>query len=198
MGRCHQRFTAITDHGPMKQAILELFRSKGELAYEGEGISQIAHGWQCGQLALQAGATPALQLASWLHDIGHLLSDLRGTPTLQGLDDSHEHTGANVLAAIWGPAVAEPVRLHVQAKRYLVATFSQYRERLSEDSLRSLALQGGPLSMEECVCFQANPYALDAQQLRTWDDTGKRVGWFSADALSELEALMGQVACLKG
>ena len=54
MGRCHQRFTAITDHGPMKQAILELFRSKGELAYEGEGISQIAHGWQCGQLALQA------------------------------------------------------------------------------------------------------------------------------------------------
>ena len=198
MGRCHQRFTAITDHGPMKQAILELFRSKGELAYEGEGISQIAHGWQCGQLALQAGATPALQLASWLHDIGHLLSDLRGTPTLQGLDDSHEHTGANVLAAIWGPVVAEPVRLHVQAKRYLVATFSQYRERLSEDSLRSLALQGGPLSMEECVRFQANPYALDAQQLRTWDDTGKRGGWFSADALSELEALMGQVACLKG
>jgi len=178
------------------QQILELLRAKGELAYEGEGISQIAHGWQCGQLARHAGATPALQLASWLHDIGHLLSDLEGTPTLQGMDDRHENKGAQMLDAIWGPAVAEPVRLHVDAKRYLVATFPQYRARLSEDSLRSLALQGGPMSLEECVRFQAMPYALDAQQLRSWDDTGKRIGWFAADtALSELEALMGQVAC---
>ena len=176
---------ARTDYCAMNPAhtLLELLRAKGDLAYEGEGISQIAHGWQCGQLALQAGATPALQLASWLHDIGH------------------EHTGARLLAAIWGPAVAEPVRLHVDAKRYLVATYPQYRERLSEDSLRSLALQGGPMSLEECVQFQASPYALDAQQLRSWDDIGKRVGWFAADqgqALTELEALMGQVPYFKG
>ena len=155
--------------------ILELFRAKGELAYEGEGISQIMHGWQCGQLALQAGASPALQLASWLHDIGHLLTELEGTPTLQGIDDSHEHTGARLLDALWGPAVAEPVRLHVDAKRYLVATYPEYRARLSEDSQRSLALQGGAMTLEECLRFQANPYALDAQQLRAWDDTGKRV-----------------------
>jgi predicted HD phosphohydrolase len=176
--------------------ILELFRNKGGLAYEGEGISQIAHGWQCGQLALLAGASPALQLASWLHDIGHLLSNLEGTPTLQGMDDRHENTGAHLLDALWGPAVAEPVRLHVEAKRYLVATYPEYRARLSEDSLRSLVLQGGPMTLEEGVRFQANPYALDAQQLRAWDDTGKRVGWFardSAQALAELQALMARV-----
>ena len=198
---CHQGFMAQAEHRAMNTAhtLLELFRAKGELAYEGEGISQLAHGWQCGQLALQAGATPALQLASWLHDIGHLLSDLAGTPTLQGLDDRHEATGAQLLATIWGPAVAEPVRLHVHAKRYLVAAFPHYRERLSEDSLRSLALQGGPMSLAECVQFQTSPYALDAQQLRSWDDTGKRVGWFAADtALSELEALMGQVPYCRG
>lgn len=176
--------------------ILELFRSKGDLAYDGEGISQIAHGWQCGQLALLAGASPALQLASWLHDIGHLLSDFEGTPTLQGLDDRHENTGAQLLQALWGADVAEPVRLHVQAKRFLVAANPDYLAHLSADSVRSLALQGGPMSIEECVRFQANAYALDAQQLRSWDDVGKRVGWFAPDseaALAELRALMARV-----
>ncbi|NVO05915.1 MAG: phosphohydrolase [Rhodoferax sp.] len=194
---CHQIVTARAEHGGMKQAhILELFRAKGDLAYEGEGISQIAHGWQCGQLALQAGASVELQLASWLHDIGHLLSDLQGTPTLQGMDDRHENTGADLLETIWGPAVSEPVRLHVAAKRYLVATYPAYRARLSEDSLRSLALQGGPMAVDECVRFQAGPYALDAQQLRSWDDSGKRLGWFARDnaqALDQLQALMAQL-----
>jgi phosphonate degradation associated HDIG domain protein len=179
------------------QSILGLFRSRGELAYDGEGISQLAHGWQCRQLALQAGASPALQLAAWLHDIGHLVSDLPNTPTLQGQDDRHEITGARLLATVWGPSVAEPVRLHVDAKRYLVSAYPEYRARLSADSVRSLALQGGPLSLQECVGFQASPYALDAQQLRSWDDSAKRLGWFAdstAQALSELAALMARQA----
>jgi phosphonate degradation associated HDIG domain protein len=183
------------------QAILELFARKGAIAYEGEGISQIEHAWQCGQLARAAGASQTLQLASWLHDLGHLLTDLSGSPTVQGIDDRHEHTAARVLDAIWGPDVAEPVRLHVAAKRYLVATHPEYCERLSPDSVRSLALQGGPMPLEECVAFQANRYALDAQQLRSWDDAGKRPEWFASDtqqALDELRALMDRVHFLPG
>jgi predicted HD phosphohydrolase len=178
------------------QTILELFARKGDIAYEGEGISQIEHAWQCGQLARAAGASQALQLASWLHDLGHLLTALSGSPTLQGIDDRHEHTGAGMLDAIWGSSVAEPVRLHVAAKRYLVATYSEYGEQLSPDSVRSLALQGGPMSLTECIEFQASRYALDAQQLRSWDDAGKRPGWFASDtqhALAELRALMDRV-----
>jgi phosphonate degradation associated HDIG domain protein len=178
------------------QAILDLFTRKGAIAYEGEGISQIVHAWQCGQLARAAGASQALQLASWLHDLGHLLTDLSGSPTVQGIDDRHEHSGASMLDAIWGPSVAEPVRLHVQAKRYLVATYPEYRERLSPDSVRSLALQGGPMSAQECEAFQASRYALDAQQLRAWDEAGKRPGWFANDvqhALDELRSLMDRV-----
>lgn len=178
------------------QTILDLLRSKGGIAYDGEGISQIAHAWQCGQLARAAGASQALQLASWLHDLGHLLTDLSGSPTVQGIDDRHEHSAARMLDAIWGPAVAEPVRLHVQAKRYLVAAHPEYRAQLSPDSVRSLALQGGPMSLEECVRFQASRYALDAQQLRAWDDRGKRPDWFASDlqqALDELRALMDRV-----
>jgi phosphonate degradation associated HDIG domain protein len=179
------------------QTILELFARKGGIAYEGEGISQIEHAWQCGQLARSAGASQALQLASWLHDLGHLMTDLSGSPTMQGIDDRHEYSGARMLDAIWGPAVAEPVRLHVAAKRYLVATHSEYSERLSPDSVRSLALQGGPMDLNECIHFQASRYALDAQQLRSWDDAGKRPGWFSSDtqhALDELRALMDRVS----
>jgi phosphonate degradation associated HDIG domain protein len=181
------------------QTILELFARKGAIAYEGEGISQIAHAWQCGQLARAAGATQALQLASWLHDLGHLLTDLSGSPTVQGIDDCHEHSAACMLDAIWGPAVAEPVRLHVAAKRYLVATYPEYQARLSPDSVRSLALQGGPMDLGECVRFQASRFALDAQQLRAWDDSGKQVDWFASDAqhaLDELRALMDRVRYL--
>jgi predicted HD phosphohydrolase len=173
--------------------ILGLFARKGGLAYEGEGISQIAHAWQCGQLSRQAGATPSLQLASWLHDMGHLLTDHLGTPTLEGLNDRHEESAAELIAPIWGNAVAEPVRLHVNAKRYLVSTHAQYLTALSEDSKRSLILQGGIFSDEECARFQTNPFAIDAQRLRSWDDLAKREGWFaqsSSAALGELEALM--------
>ena len=195
---CHHIDTASIHHGVMNnpQSILELFARKGAIAYEGEGISQIEHAWQCGQLARAAGASQALQLASWLHDLGHLLTDLDGSPTVQGIDDRHEHTAARMLDAIWGHDVAEPVRLHVAAKRYLVATYPQYCEQLSPDSVRSLALQGGPMDLAECIEFQASRYALDAQQLRSWDDSGKRPGWFASDtqhALNELRALMDRV-----
>lgn len=176
--------------------ILALWQQKGALAYDGEGISQLEHAWQCGQLALQAGATPELQLASWLHDIGHLMTDLPGSPTMDGIDDRHENLGAQALLPLWGAAVSEPVRQHVQAKRYLVATRPGYADKLSVDSVRSLALQGGPMSSVDCLAFAARPYALDAQQLRAWDDSGKRVGWFAVDvdaALAELGALMGLV-----
>ena len=181
------------------QTILDLFARKGHIAYDGEGISQITHAWQCGQLARAAGAPAALQLASWLHDLGHLLTDLEGSPTVQGIDDRHEASGARMLHAIWGPAVAEPVRWHVAAKRYLVATNPTYHGRLSPDSVRSLALQGGPMDVEECAAFAAQAYALQAQQLRSWDEAGKRVGWFAAgtqQALDELQALMQQLPVL--
>jgi phosphonate degradation associated HDIG domain protein len=179
------------------QDLIELLRQKGDLAYDGEGISQLEHAWQCGQLARNAGATPALQLASWLHDIGHLMSPLQGTPTLNGLDDLHETLGADILHSVWGPDVSEPVRLHVQAKRYLVATAPAYLQKLSPDSLRSLALQGGPMSTHECADFESNRFANDAQRLRAWDDLGKRQGWLDGGpqaALDELRTLMEVVS----
>ncbi|MFX5801369.1 hypothetical protein ABTE09_19860, partial [Acinetobacter baumannii] len=88
------------------------------------------------QLALRAQASPALQAAAWLHDIGHLLDGETDTPTLHGHDDRHEARAAALLRPWFGAAVADPVALHVEAKRYLVATQADYAARLSADSQR--------------------------------------------------------------
>jgi predicted HD phosphohydrolase len=62
--------------------------------------------------------------------------------------------------------VAEPVRLHVQAKRYLVKRNPHYLDRLSDDSRRSLALQGGAMSDAECAAFECSPHHKPALLLR--------------------------------
>jgi gamma-butyrobetaine dioxygenase len=69
--------------------------------------------------------------------------------------------------------VVEPVRLHVAAKRYLCAVEPGYLERLTRDSIESLALQGGPMSGDEVDAFLALPYASDAVALRRLDEAAK-------------------------
>ena len=80
---------------------------------------------------------------------------------------------AQALSGLFGAAVAEPVALHVRAKRYLVAVQPTYARALSPDSVRSLALQGGPMTPAECDAFMALPHAQDALRLRVWDDSAK-------------------------
>jgi len=69
--------------------------------------------------------------------------------------------------------VVQPVALHVLAKRYLVSTNRDYQAQLSEDSIRSLALQGGSMTEVECQAFIKMPFSQDAISLRQWDDAGK-------------------------
>jgi phosphonate degradation associated HDIG domain protein len=153
--------------------IAEIYQEKGYLSYDGDGISQLDHAWQCGQLAKESGASPKLQLAAWLHDIGHLLSKKEGTPTTYGHNDHHEQTGGKYLAKFFSGEVTQPVLMHVLAKRYLVTTDANYYKFLSPDSIRSLALQGGEMSKDECDQFIGHPFASDAILLRRWDELGK-------------------------
>lgn len=200
LGFCHlvdmQRVHSPGMQTTMNQ-ILALYEQGGDRVYAGEPVTQLMHAWQCGRLAEKSGASAALQLASWLHDLGHLWVNLEGTPTLRGQDDVHENVGAQLLLPLFGPAVSEPVRLHVEAKRYLVSTRETYARKLSPDSVRSLQLQGGPMTPEACAAFEAEPFFADAVKLRVWDDLGKKAGWFEdtrRDALSHLMQLMRVVA----
>jgi len=69
--------------------------------------------------------------------------------------------------------VLEPIKLHVDAKRYLCATRQGYYDALSPDSKRSLTLQGGIYSPQEAGAFIAKPHAADAVSVRLWDDLAK-------------------------
>jgi len=72
--------------------------------------------------------------------------------------------------------VADLVALHVQAKRYLVATEPGYGAELASDSVASLANQGGSMSPDEVAAFGALPLAPAAVALRRADDRGKVEG----------------------
>ncbi len=141
--------------------------------YAGEPVTQTDHALQCAMQAEQSGANPEMIAAALLHDVGHLLHDFDEDCAEQGVDDRHEELGAEWLQTHFGPEVSEPVRLHVPAKRYRCSVDQAYRDRLSEASLLSLRLQGGPMNEEEAKRFRAHPFFGDAIQLRTWDEAAK-------------------------
>lgn len=136
-------------------------------------INQRAHAVQSGHHARQQGLSDALITAALLHDIGHMVHELGEHPAARGIDDQHEAVGAHWLMQHFGPNVCEPVRLHVAAKRYLCAVEPAYRDRLSRDSIESLALQGGPMSADDVAAFEREPYWQDAVTLRRIDELAK-------------------------
>lgn len=158
-------------------ALIELYHRRGGAAYD-EVVTQTAHAAQCGQQAMDHGASVPAIVAAFLHDIGHLLAGERDSePT----DRHHEDVGARFLAN-WFPAeVTEPVRLHVPAKRYLCAVEPTYHDGLSPASVASLELQGGPMSADEVAAFEALPGHEQAVDLRRWDDLAKVVDAPTAD-----------------
>jgi phosphonate degradation associated HDIG domain protein len=153
--------------------IRELFGRKGHRLYAGEPVTQLEHALQSAARAEAEAAPPALVCAALLHDLGHMLNDQGETPTLRGIDDAHQYAALPFLRDTFGDDVLEPIKLHVDAKRYLCATRPGYYDALSADSKRSLALQGGVYSVEEASAFIARPYAKDAVRVRLWDDLAK-------------------------
>jgi len=93
-----------------------------------------------------------------------------------GIDARHEDLGHAWLAQHFGPEVTAPVRMHVDAKRYLCATDPEYLSLLSPASMQSLQLQGGPFTEAEACAFEQRPFAREAVRLRRWDDLAKVPG----------------------
>jgi phosphonate degradation associated HDIG domain protein len=161
--------------------ILELFSARGADNYFGETVSTTQHSLQAAHFAQRAGASDALIVAALLHDLGHLIEAAPDDIAEWTEDAHHEQVGSRWLAKSFGPQIAEPVRLHVPAKRYLCTTDASYLSKLSPASLITLKLQGGPMSAAEIERFTAEPFHHDAIRLRHWDDAGKVAGLATAD-----------------
>jgi phosphonate degradation associated HDIG domain protein len=153
--------------------IFELYEGHGAGAYFGEPVTVTGHCLQAAYFAQRAGAPDALVLAALLHDIGHLIEAVPADIADWKTDARHEQTGSAWLASRFGPAVSEPVRLHVPAKRYLCATDAAYFGLLSSASVVTLGLQGGAMTPAEVAAFEAVPHFRDAVRLRHWDDQAK-------------------------
>lgn len=150
--------------------LLALYKDKGVAQYGREAVSQTEHALQCAALAEAEDAGDALIAAALLHDVGHLLAK-HGDNT--DINDMHESIGWGFLKTNFGPEVAEPVRLHVEAKRYLCAVDSTYFGILSPASVHSLELQGGWHTPAEALSFEKTEFYQDAVNLRRWDDRAK-------------------------
>jgi len=153
--------------------LADILESMGQRRYGLSEVNQLQHALQAALLAENAGCTPSLIAAALLHDIGHMVHGLGEDPAADGIDDRHEILGHDYLSRFFRAEVCEPVRLHVAAKRYLCGTEPDYFSRLAPDSVRSLALQGGPMSTEKVAAFRALPYAEDAVSLRRFDERAK-------------------------
>jgi predicted HD phosphohydrolase len=125
-----------------------------------------------------------LAVAGLVHDVGQLLPGAR--------DETHATGGASAVRGALGERVAGIVALHVEAKRYLVATEANYRVRLSDDSVVSLGRQGGILGPGQASTFLALTYAADAVTLRRADDGAKILG-LAVAGLDEWVPLLRQM-----
>jgi gamma-butyrobetaine dioxygenase len=158
------------------ESIERTFLSAEGMTYLGEDVTMIQHQLQAGALAI--GCSDALVVAALMHDIGHVIGRQEGeADAAEALADDrdahHDASGARWLSRWFGPGVTEPVRLHVSAKRFLVSTERDYAAKLSEASVHTLRLQGGPMSAQEARDFQVLRYARDAVALRRLDEAAK-------------------------
>jgi [1-hydroxy-2-(trimethylamino)ethyl]phosphonate dioxygenase len=158
------------------ERIFQLLDSRGTGRYGLSAVTQKEHALQSADLATKRGLGDALVIAALFHDLGHLLVGDDVNLAQRGVDDLHEETSANALAKLFGNDVAEPVRLHVAAKRYLCAVNPAYYDKLSEDSRQSLLLQGGPMSPLEVAAFDKLEHRAAALALRMIDDEAKVAG----------------------
>ena len=166
----------VLDRDTIVAFLARIFDERGAEEYLGEPVTVAEHMLQGAMLAEAENAGDELIAAALLHDIGHFTSSF-GTYSPEDTEDRHhDDEGARLLQPFFPPAIVECVRLHVAAKRYLCATDPSYFGRLSEASVHTLSLQGGPMSSDEVAAFRRSPFHSEEVRVRRWDEAGKEAG----------------------
>jgi len=151
--------------------IINKYQNNNSL-YIGEKVTMTEHMIQTAMLAEENQSSASLICACLLHDYGHFIIEDPDQLVSKSLDGKHEDIGFNFLKNYFKPEVVEPIKLHVQAKRYLCREKS-YWNTLSEASKVSLKLQGGIMNDSEARKFISFKFHDEAILLRKYDDEGK-------------------------
>jgi phosphonate degradation associated HDIG domain protein len=177
------------------QEVHDLLVRRGQTQYGLEAINQLEHTLQCANLAERAGETSETIVACLLHDLGHLLAAEREGAVEHDTskDDLHQFIALPFLRGLFPDAVLEPIRMHVDAKRYLCLIDSGYWGDLSIASKHSLEQQGGIFDEEQAQAFIAQPFAEEAVRLRRYDDLAKVKGK-AVPSLDHYQARLAEVA----
>jgi phosphonate degradation associated HDIG domain protein len=171
--------------------IIDLYERRGAKMYGSEAVNQTEHALQCAMLAAEGGASAELIAAAFLHDVGHLIAELPHCLERES-DDVHQYLAIPFLRGTFADAVLEPIRLHVDAKRYLCKVERGYWVELSPASKHSLSLQGGTFDAITADRFLSRPFAWDAIRLRRWDDLAKIAG-HPTPSLRDFEPLLRSI-----
>ena len=181
--------------------IAQLLSSRATTWYGQEAVSQLEHALQCAHLAEAAGETESTVVAALLHDLGHIIGQNKpeDSPAESGdhaapeKDDLHQYVALPFLRSLFPDAVLEPIKLHVDAKRYVCAVDAAYWEAVSPASKHSLVLQGGACDAAQVHAFEALPFCQEAVRLRRYDDLAKVPGAPTA-GLAHFSQTMARVA----
>ena len=141
--------------------------------YIGEKVTMSEHMIQTAMLAEKAKCDDDLICSCLLHDYGHFILENPDELVKENLDGKHEDVGYEYLKNIFKKEIIEPIKYHVQAKRYL-ARDEKYFNLLSEASKISLKLQGGVLNDEESIIFEVQDYFKSTILLRKFDEAAKK------------------------
>ncbi len=155
--------------------IKSLFDQYGRQPYYGEDVSQFEHAAQSAELARRDGFNEEVQIAAFLHDIGHMLP----TDDPAELMDEYGRRDHEGVAADWlrergfSDRIGLLIENHVNAKRYLTWKNPTYFAALSEASLQTLTYQGGPMEEGEALVFENNLHFDLIIRMRRWDEAAK-------------------------
>ncbi|MGZ3945987.1 MAG: HDIG domain-containing metalloprotein [Mucilaginibacter sp.] len=175
--------------------VFALYELHGDEDYIGEPVSQIEHMSQAAALAQIEGYDDEVVLAAFFHDIGHLCMADGEVASMDGFGNvDHEQLGADYLMSRgFSRRIADLVKSHVIAKRYLTYKYPEYYEKLSPASRATLDFQGGRMNAAEAEAFEANPNADLIIKMREWDDLAKEtdtpvenIDWLKQIALKHL------------
>jgi predicted HD phosphohydrolase len=150
-----------------------IFERRSGEEYLGEPVTMGQHMLQGATLAEQNKEPDEIVVGALLHDIGHFTSEFGTFSMADTADRYHENAGGDLLENFFPSVITDCCRYHVAAKRYLCATDPQYFNKLSDASVHSLNLQGGPMSEAEIINFKRNPNLKQILTVRLYDDAAK-------------------------